>query len=1247
MLLLLTVKTFGQTFQIADVDATNFPIVEANILVYDADFSLKTLNLQMVSITENNKPVKPIEFTAPKSSIVPTSIVLVLDISASMIGLRFDLLKKTVKEFIQKLPLEISEVSIATFNDNVILNCDFTHNIITLNNCIDRLNPVGGTNFDKAFLTPFSGALDIAGMGKNRRVIIFITDGLSKVKKYQVANRAKYDSTIISCLTIGLPIGDELKYVTKETGGSYYSDLFSEYEIKTAFDRIYSEVQINTYGKLKWKSANSCSAKKHTIIKLGNQEFDIKYQIPNALVGKIEATVSMLNFSTGSPNKIQFKPVFIRGKNIELNIASINSSNNRLFGCKQKTFPVTAKPNEWKPVKFTFIPSDTIFAINEYTITNPGCPDVIIGASTRGVKKLTITEPLSEDVFVRGANILIKWEGIDKQTPVEFLYQVNGYKNWIPFGIGTQYHKNWKAPVINSKIRIQGQVTNNITFSNLISSNVVLIDGSEFKSAYYNTKGSEILTLSTGGVMKNWDAQSGFVKHSFENKVWGNIAFFPGYNRVVNITDSLFEVFTNRNGLFMIGIPTGKTKTQSSFTHVNGKELYASLINYNSLTQITKNLPNGSYTAGAASPKGNYVIARKKSLINIIKQRPLKKWFSIKLDKNFEKAVLHSTEDICVVVNTNSAILYNLNSKNIIKKFANERFSQYTESGLHIITTDSINAYINDIKTGRRLFDIPANCDFALSKNGNYIAYINNDSLIIASLTLHKNVLIRQVKSLQKIQFFPKSDKLVLLQNDTLSIINYKIQQTELSVFAEPGLIKMIDIAPNEKSLLITTPQVVSIWKIEKHFDADTTPYFKIIVPEPEVVQKILFNKQHINIANESIFKNILTNPTKYPLIIDSVYINDNTFSFALVSSAGSFTLKPFEKQSVEIRFNPHTTKKFEGVLVVVSANKKYKCLISGIGINSSFSLPTPLVNFKLIPINTKTDTLIPVIINTGTEPLLVKDFDLSQKNGSGFTISTTQELPALLNAHDTLWAKAAFKPHNRGRQNTILYVNLESSKRVNTTELFGIGNAKRQVIIAGKTINAITQENLPSIIKLTELNSGKTIHNLPTNAMGHFTFKANADLNYSITAHLNGFFSSSENIDLTQPQTTDTIWTEILLTPIVNGSIVRLNNIFFEFAKAELLEQSKTELMRIVVFMNKQPKLNVEIHGHTDNIGDTENNLQLSKLRAESVKKYMVNQGILTNRIVIKYFGKDRPIESNNTLLGRKINRRVEIKFQ
>jgi len=115
----------------------------------------------------------------------------------------------------------------------------------------------------------------------------------------------------------------------------------------------------------------------------------------------------------------------------------------------------------------------------------------------------------------------------------------------------------------------------------------------------------------------------------------------------------------------------------------------------------------------------------------------------------------------------------------------------------------------------------------------------------------------------------------------------------------------------------------------------------------------------------------------------------------------------------------------------------------------------------------------------------------------------------------------------------------------------------------------------------------------------------------------------------------------------IEEGESIVLQQIRFESNSAELLPGSFMELGIVVEELKKKTHLKVEIEGHTDNTGDDEDNLVLSKKRADAVRAYLIGQGIDSVRLSAKGYGASQPVSSNDSEDGRRINRRVELKFK
>jgi len=103
-------------------------------------------------------------------------------------------------------------------------------------------------------------------------------------------------------------------------------------------------------------------------------------------------------------------------------------------------------------------------------------------------------------------------------------------------------------------------------------------------------------------------------------------------------------------------------------------------------------------------------------------------------------------------------------------------------------------------------------------------------------------------------------------------------------------------------------------------------------------------------------------------------------------------------------------------------------------------------------------------------------------------------------------------------------------------------------------------------------------------------------------------------------------------------------SGLLFDVNKAVLKPKSQEELAKLAKVLNKYEDTNILLEGHTDATGSDEHNLQLSRLRAQSVSNHLAGQQVNASRFTIMGYGESQPIADNETVEGRQLNRRVEI---
>lgn len=203
-------------------------------------------------------------------------------------------------------------------------------------------------------------------------------------------------------------------------------------------------------------------------------------------------------------------------------------------------------------------------------------------------------------------------------------------------------------------------------------------------------------------------------------------------------------------------------------------------------------------------------------------------------------------------------------------------------------------------------------------------------------------------------------------------------------------------------------------------------------------------------------------------------------------------------------------------------------------------------------------------------------------------------------------------------------------------------------VLVKGKVMNSKTNEPVSGVrIFFEYLADGKEAGVAVSNpTTGEYAIVLPSGANYGYLAEKKGFISVNSNVDLNKlPEYKETIQ-DLFITPIEAGQSISINNIFFDFDKYELKKESYYELDRLLKLFKEYPALQVEISGHTDNIGSKAYNNELAQKRAEAVVKYLKSKlGLSEAQVAYKSYGETQPAASNATSKGRQLNRRVEFK--
>jgi outer membrane protein OmpA-like peptidoglycan-associated protein len=199
-----------------------------------------------------------------------------------------------------------------------------------------------------------------------------------------------------------------------------------------------------------------------------------------------------------------------------------------------------------------------------------------------------------------------------------------------------------------------------------------------------------------------------------------------------------------------------------------------------------------------------------------------------------------------------------------------------------------------------------------------------------------------------------------------------------------------------------------------------------------------------------------------------------------------------------------------------------------------------------------------------------------------------------------------------------------------------------------GKTFNKNTLKPVGNAsFELINLATGKTVITSFSDAVtGEFLVCLPVNENYALNVNAAGYTFYSETFQLKKvTDASKPFRMDVPLQPIQDSTPVELKNVFFATAKYDLQPESKAELNKLVTWMKTNPKVKIELGGHTDNVGEKKSNLLLSTNRAKAVYDYLVANGVEASRMTYKGYGDTKPKVANDTPEHRQMNRRTEFK--
>lgn len=1286
---------FGQQLTLFNIDTTKYPTVKADFFAIDKlEKQITTLTADDVFISENVTAQEVVKVVNPAAAkLKQISLVLTMDISGSMLGANMELAKSAATAIVNKLPLDISECAITSFDDASFVNADFTRDKNRLLQTIQTLTPAAGTNYNKGLSKANAGGLDILKKGLHEKVLIFLTDGFGEVDPPAIIQKAKLMGAKVYVITLGMRTPEELKRIVAATNGNFYENIVSEEEIKAVYLSILYRSQGLIPSTIEWISTPGCGYSKAVVF--GEKKNTLKqsvtqYAAPSKHIVRLISDESTITFNaTTKEISVPLKAI-----NGDFSIAGFNSSK-ATFSLTTPTLPRTIKRDVTENFIVKYKGTSTEFISGRIELTSVGCQSTFIyyqyqPASDKPV--INLVAPDGKETFYVGEDTLIRWSLQNTKQPVKITFSSDGGKNWMLVKDSTRAdHFNWNIPNkpgTNNLIKVESVAD----AQKIKAESKMVYDGfTDIMNAYnLSPDGSRYITQTTTELFLH-DTYTNAVINTIKNPIIKGYFIFSPDGKYIFIYDEgkPIKVYDGRTFEFIEEAGVFK-KTLSSYI-----EPYIN----NDLTAYVARDVDGSlgifnFKTGAAIKKLPYIKGEEvtdftQNYIVTLDDANHRAWVwdyvkGIKIleipapNERIVNAEFNKDENVLIVYT------WGLNG-------AQQNFTAYDLKGKQLYKYEN---------SARAFMSLDTHGNYALCSVNNYPALIDiNTGKVVLTYSLPAPVKFGW--------FVPFSNGKYILFTST----------------SASGDVYMVTSGISDLQAAQTVDQ--------------SSATFTIRSTKPEV-KVVKFSGVYVGNTKDSVVAACIKNVVPVNISIKEISIEGTAAaSFKILNPISAFTMKPVSSQNLEIRFSPVNPGLQEAVLKIITLNDTVRVAILGTGIVKPYTTTFTEFNMGVVEVGKTKDSLFTkVLTNTSGSIMYVESMSLIGPDKTQFKILSPTVLT--LSAGASAEVKLNFSPTQRGRTSTQFRVAIKGAVDALVIPVYAEGYLPRTYTIQYNFVDAATKAPISAIAVCVDRQSNKSIECIATNNGQSSSATTYADRIYVFSITKKGYKTANDTINLKHIITEDKITkvielisesapaivTQVLagtifikstrtplattisfysgpdktlikkvesaadgtysvalpigvyhvqvekegyvnenvtleitagsqgqtkdfeLTPIVVGETLSLPNVYFARGGVTLLESSNESLDQLYTLLIDNPTMRIELLGYTDNQGDPKLNILLSEKRVAAIKDYLVAKGIAESRITGKGYGGAKPIASNATEETRQLNRRVEFKI-
>lgn len=988
---------------LVDVDDAAFPVMSGKLYATDANGNLiHDLNPGDVVLRENGIVRQVLGLSCPPPSPpLDLSSVLMIDVSGSMAGggPNIEIARSAARTWINALPLGSSECALASFDDKSYLNQDLTTDRERLLAAVGQLKPQGGTSYDAGLIAVPSGAIPIASRGRNKRIVVFLTDGIGDGNEAQIVAQALAANTTIYCITIGMLAPPILKNVAARTGGLCFEKVTTTEQAARIYKAILEIAQGGQPCTITWQSDYLCGPVRRVDVEIARHGLRDTFILQNTRPAAASLEYNPLNADFGGVAVGGFRdvPVTITMRGGAATVGAITTADPRFTVISQTPPPGTVlQPGESVTVTVRYTPTSSDFVLARLEVNSTACSEavpILSSGFSSAAGPLQILYPDGGEEFPAGSETVLRWAGPPADEPVRLEYSLDGGTSWnLIEGNATGLQHRWIVPsTLSRRCLLRASQDGG-------SDEPVVLrgHGGPVNAIAFSPDGLTVATASNDGTVILWDAFTGQVIRTIRpgQEPGGR----TGAVRTVQFSRDGKTILTaGYDGIIRIyDVATGTASRQIS---------------------PPAGVPPSAFVVAMFSPDGSRIAAGYlDGTLCVFDAATAGEVFSLKAHTQPVVGLGFSADGAYVSTaggTDHTVAVWDAVNGGLIQRFA-LAVSDYARRG--IWTPDGTGFII--ISNDLTLYKWPSGDLDRVLATRIYDASLNPDGTMLV------------------IGNWPGSGARMDLYNVATGAVDRSFQHDV------NGGVYVARFNPNGQRVASAgIGNDIKIWDLQSRpAQRDVSDSLWAIVGPVAEGRNLDMGQAILGTAKDSVVTSYLCNTGNVPLEITSIMFEGAAGAdFSVVSGDAPFTLGAGECRAVEFRFAPAAPGTRSATVALATPTDTIRYAIRGEGVQAALEIVTNLIDFGGVRLGDKKDLNAVVIRNVGSVSMTIKGTSMPGPDteqfftlaGSGnFTLAPGEE-------H---FMEFRFMPIRTGRAQTRVVFEFDGAGAQLETLLFGEG---------------------------------------------------------------------------------------------------------------------------------------------------------------------------------------------------------------